>query len=90
MKTIYKYKLNSDGTTEPLMPHYAVVKHVAYQQQVLTVWAEVEIDNPPMTKFRSHIVVRGTGHPIGETGNHLATVPDPNGFHIWHIYEIEG
>ena len=85
MKIVYKYQLDPYGVLKPAMPSHAVVKHVAYQQRILNVWAEIdlEVENP---NTRTLFVI-GTGHDISPDLNHLATVHDPDGFHIWHIYD---
>ncbi len=89
MKKMYKYLLDMSGVTTLEMPTHAIVKHVAYQNRMLTLWAEVDTDNPLRANYKCHIEVLPTGAFVGDNYSHLATVHDPDGFHIWHIYEVE-
>lgn len=87
MKTIYRYSADieyDDFTID--MPVGAQVLHARAFAQAgglqVDVWAVV--DTEASTESRA-FSVRGTGHPLGEVGAHIATVFD--GGLVWHIFD---
>lgn len=86
MLTIHKYKLKVvDGLQEIIMPENAMPLTVALQNKELCLWAEVETDEKLTARlFR----VIGTGHPIPENCDWVATVQES--LFVWHIYEQYG
>ena len=81
-KTIHKYPLEIKDTQIINMPFGAIIRHVAFQDNALCLWAEVYPNNPPEPVT---IVVIGTGHLIPR-GAYIGTVHDPRGF-VWHVIE---
>lgn len=81
---IFKYELPivTDVITVP-MPKNARVITVQNQRGVVTLWAEVDADEPRVNRvFR----IIGTGHSFDRTGlRHAGTVQV--GALVWHIYE---
>lgn len=84
MSTIYKYALaiTDDATVE--MPRGAKVLAIesSLVPHALFLWAIVDPDAPLETR---HFSVRGTGHPLGDVGKHLATIQA--GPFVWHVFE---
>lgn len=50
--------------------------------RMLIMWAVVD---PRMPTEQRVFHVRGTGHPLGDVGPHIATVHD--GPFVWHVFE---
>lgn len=89
MRTVYKYKLNR-GTfdvSEVQIPSDAKIVLFDVQNHGLYIWAEVETDNPTVTRrFR----VMGTGWELSElpvyTLRHRASIQKDS--FVWHLYEL--
>lgn len=83
MKTIWKFQLPVGDDTTVTMPQGSVVLDVkAACTGLLELWAIVHPDAP--TEERT-FNVRGTGHPLGEVGEYLATATV--GQFVWHIFD---
>lgn len=84
MRTIWKFDLLVQDQTNVEMPDGAEVLSVqpTSTPAVLQLWATVDPDAP---KVRRRFEVRGTGHPLGAVGPHIATVQA--GMLVWHIFE---
>jgi hypothetical protein len=81
--TIYKYPFNIGDTVILRLPAGAEVIKWDVQNGVPYVWAKVNPDNPWQDQ---RFQLRGTGHPLGEVGKHLATF-----FHgpfVWHVFAL--
>jgi len=89
VKMIYKYLLNSYGTTDLDLQQRSEVLKVDLVDGSLYLWATV-LDTPTPVRPRTFEVV-GTGHPFSENltkDRYLGTVFD-NGF-VWHVFETTG
>lgn len=83
MKTVWKFELPVQDDVTVSMPQGAIVLDVqSAHAGMLTLWAIVHPDEP--TEDRA-FHVRGTGHPLGEVGQYVATVSD--GPFVWHVFE---
>ena len=86
MKTIHKYQLNY-GITSLQLPQGAIPIHADLQQDVPTLWVEVDTQMP-LIHYNIHIV--GTGHQMAESISpstrlsHVSTFQE--GGLVWHIY----
>lgn len=84
MRTIWKFEIPVTDEVAVTMPRGAEVIEVAHLMVgVLVMWAIVDTDEPEVSRRFS---IRGTGHPLGEVGEHLATVQTP-GVLVWHCFE---
>lgn len=87
-RVIYKYPLEiTDSQVIELQTEFPAIDilHIAMQDDVLTMWVEVDLDVPAQSV---PIFVVGTGHKLPTDAQmHLATVQDPHGF-VWHIYTL--
>lgn len=82
-KTIWKFEVPVEDDASVLMPRGAVVLDVkAKYSSALEVWAIVDPDEDREPRRFS---IRGTGHPLGQVGKHLATVRS-NAL-VWHVFE---
>lgn len=80
MKTIYKYPAGILN-----LPKGAIVRKAGMQGGVVTLWVEVDTDNPLEER---HFVSYGTGWEISEDRSlcYIDTVFD--GIYVWHVYEV--
>ena len=83
MKTIFKYSFNAGTRLEVDMPTGSTVVHVGEQNDDVTIWAQVESDNPKESRV-FNIVGTGRIIPTGLT-RYLGTVLI--GPYVWHVYE---
>lgn len=88
MRTIYKYPLPA-GECAISLPAGAKFLHVAEQGGRVSIWAEVETDNPAqMRRIKSY----GTGFemlPENRAQHHfIGTFMTDGGQYVWHVYEI--
>lgn len=85
---IWKFPLEVKGKPSVVeMPVSAHVIHVAMQQGVLCLWAEVaQYPNGNKTEMREFFTI-GTGWEFTKehVGEYIGTVH--NGLYVWHIYE---
>ena len=90
MKTIWKFTSkqgdHDDDERHIEMPQGANVLHAVAKAEwgrlVLTVWAVVD---PDANNEDRVFLLRGTGHPLGLVGPHVATCLD--GPFVWHVFE---
>lgn len=85
MKTIYKYTVPITWTDHEVeMPKGAQIlsTDVGDPFENILIWAVVDT-NAPLEVRR--LEIRGTGHPLGEVGDFIATVQDPP--YVWHVFE---
>lgn len=87
MKTIWKFIDHGRGEERRVvMPSNAQVVHATAESEgralVLTVWAVVD---PTAEREERVFHLRGTGHPLGLVGEHVATTI--HGPFVWHIFE---
>lgn len=85
MKTIWKYALSINVSTEVSMPGGADLRAVAVQgdNNFISLWAEVDPMATPQTR---HFFVVGTGHEFAGGARYVGTALDRDGF-VWHVYE---
>ena len=89
--TIWKFPLALEVEQTVEVPQNAKFLHVAYQDGLPTVWAEVDPDLP--REPRTFVIV-GTGHRVPETGGPTGKPPAYvgtvlRGAFVWHIYVEE-
>jgi hypothetical protein len=83
MKTVFKYLVPlEDEVVKIDMPTGAVLRHVASQGSMPTMWFEV--DPEAASELRQFKVI-GTGHVVPEGWDYIGTVM--TGVFVWHIYE---
>ena len=84
-KKIFKYPLEpSPASTQPLdLPAGAEVLHVGEQYMGIQLWAKVDPNAEPETRF---FRIYGTGQTLPDDAVHLGTV-QMNPF-IWHVFEL--
>lgn len=86
MNTIWRFETEVRGDDLTIaMPTGAQVLHAraaAFGGLTLTVWAVVDPTAPAEPR---PFCIRGTGHPLGDVGTHIATSLD--GPFVWHIFE---
>lgn len=83
MKTIWKFEIPVADEVTVSMPRYAEILDVkAASPSLLNLWAIVDTTSAPAPRRLS---IRGTGHPLGGVGKHIATTQaHPL---VWHIFE---
>lgn len=82
MRTVYKYPLPFKPHIYIDMPAGAKVRHVEMQNDVGTLWVEVETDNKTET-HEFYLVWTGEELP-SVAGEHVGTFQDRD--LIWHLY----
>jgi hypothetical protein len=84
MKTVWKYKIPDQTCLEVELPlgSYPLWGHI--QDGEVTMWVEVDKENPEK-KIRKFYVY-GTGYEIPFGARYVTTVYDVRW--IWHIYEV--
>lgn len=86
---IYKYDIWVTDNQIIQMKKNTVIRKVAYQDGQLRIWAEHDVNEYENTNRRFRIF--GTGHEIRTDAGELKfleTVFDPNGYLVWHVYEV--
>lgn len=89
MKTIWKYEIPLEDTFSLSMPEGAQVLTVQLQGGIPSLWAMVE---PSAPQEERRFAVIGTGNPIGEVGDYIATIQLHGGelvFHVFHGARLE-
>lgn len=84
MRTIYKYPLYPASPCRVEIPARSIIRHVGQQNDVPTLWVEVDITQDDKTR---EFFIYGTGHTIVDVENLVyvgTTVGDP---FVWHVYE---
>lgn len=91
MHTIWKYDL-SPGNLEVQMPRGAKLRHVGNQNEILTLWAQVDTEAPLVTRL---LPVHGTGHQIHtlnrgdgpELPRYVGSALMYNGMLVLHVFD---
>jgi hypothetical protein len=100
VKTVFKYPLAiTDGLQQVVMPGQSRIVHVGNQDELPTLWAEVQVDEdlrPALGSAaegrrmeRRTFFIAGTGHHVPEPSEHVGTVLTQGGRYVWHIYEFK-
>jgi len=83
MRTVYKYPI-TDIPMRVQIPDGAKILDAQMQEDIPTLWAEVETDNQRVV--RTFFIV-ATGQPLPkECARYIATMQD--GPLVWHVYEV--
>lgn len=86
MKTIHKYPLQTTGLIHLQMPMWALPLTVQLQQGIPTLWAQVDINQPTITKSFFVVV---TGGPLPEGAlKYIGTVQMHEGNFVLHVFEV--
>ncbi len=85
---IYRYPITPEGAPVK-MPAKAKVLHAGWVEarKIFCVWMLVD---PEVALEDRIFIVRATGDEVTEGMQHLNTVVMPDGFHVFHIFEITG
>lgn len=85
IKKVWKYNIPVNDSEHVIdMPYGARFVHAECQKShVVSLWFEV--DSEIAFKQARIFTIYGTGHPIPDTFEHIATVKD--GMFMWHVYE---
>lgn len=89
MRKVFKYELGND--LQELVSH-----KIPVGAKFLTLLQKPDEELPVMyfeieeaaRKEHRQFIIAGTGHKLGK-GNWLGTFLDRDGFHVWHVYELE-
>lgn len=91
MRTILK--VTFEGFTEvqdKQLPAGSVIRHVGEVRGLITMWFETDfgiMDRKDGEELETRrFVILGTGHPIPEGADYLATVPMAS--LVWHLFEV--
>ena len=86
MKTVWKYplKLDMDNLQRVQLPAGAVIQHVNAQNDIPTMWAEVNPDRN-VDEVRYFSVV-ATGASVPDKSVYIGTIHID--WTVWHIYEV--
>lgn len=91
MKQVLRYEI-PNGVTEVAfdMPALAKAIHFDYQsdRNTFSVWAEVNPKETITEIKRFKVVGTGPMFELPDTAQHVGSVVMPDGFHIWHLYEL--
>lgn len=66
------------------------MKHITGERNRIEVWVEATLSGESLASAiigTQHVQVFGTGHPIPDSAEHLATCID--GSLVWHLYRVE-
>ena len=87
MRTVWKYALDWTPAPQPLMiPYMSLVllgPHIAVQNDVICLWAEVDTEREPQ-EYVFH--VRGTGHEVPPDVDYLGSCLHRDGSLVWHVF----
>lgn len=91
---VYRYAIPTEslgayGEFTVNLPIDAAVIHFGYQEarQDFSLWATTEGDHIPLEN-RSFALV-GTGHDFDGGGRPVGSAIMPNGFHVFHLFEMK-
>ena len=85
MQKIYKYPMQIAEVSTVMMPIDAKILCIQVQDNVPTIWAIVDIENPVEKRF---FFMFGTGFQIKEEDyDYVATIQLLNGKLVYHIFE---
>jgi hypothetical protein len=84
--TIWKYQFDIDDTVIIDMPRDARIISLQMQNHLPALWAVVTPSNPVVRRV---ILIRGTGHPMGEALNrpHIGTFQLDGGLLVFHAFD---
>ena len=83
--TIWKYPLEITDSQSFVTPEVWNPIHIAYQDERLTLWAEVDADDEAVVERT--VVIVGTGNRYDAQGlAHIGSALDPNRPLVWHVY----
>ncbi|NCT90237.1 hypothetical protein GXB85_04615 [Cellulomonas sp. APG4] len=83
--TVWKFAVPITDQPVVEMPGWPQILSVAATSpRELALWAVVDPDAEPV---RHAFELRGTGHPLGRVGSHIATIQDPP--FVWHLFEAD-
>ena len=86
-KKIWKYPIKLGPQTID-MPKGSVIRHFALQNDIPTLW--VEVDSSAELVPRNFIIV-GTGHTFENTSlTYIGTVVGHEGVFVWHLFQEGG
>lgn len=86
-KTVWKYQLDPRfGTFDGFVPGSKKVVRFAFQGQIMCVWMEVDPTNHGGNKVS--LQAFGTGRPIPDHAQHLASCATPDGDFVFHLYDM--
>lgn len=85
-KTIWKFRLEVTDTQTVEMPIGAKILDAQMQHGELMLWALVD---PAAPKEPRSIIIHGTGHPVGNIGEHIATFQMNGGSLVFHAFESD-
>ena len=85
-RKVYKYQLPLQEELKIPMPMGAKVLHFANQNEIPTIWVEVDTDEQDRAKT---FFIVGTGHdiPTGKTVVYIGSALFAGGNLVWHLYE---
>ncbi len=85
MRTVWKFELSTApagyGTIDAQSGRILRVEPYMGVEGA-TLWIEVDSEAPPTVR---PFAIRGTGHPLSESAQHVHTWEDPP--FVWHLYE---
>lgn len=99
-EVIHKYRIDVEDDVTVSMPEGATVLHAAALETPSTtfrsldgrpvrtvhgrleLWARIDPQAPHVDR---RFAIRGTGHVLGDVGEHIGTVQDAP--YVWHIFE---
>lgn len=88
MRTVWKYEIPVSEHVELWAPEGMEIVHAApfmvQMPQVLVIWCLVETENP---QALHRLAVHGTGHPVGDGEEYVASVQVPP--FVWHVFQVE-
>lgn len=88
MKVVHKYQLTPDAFQSVEMPRDAQILDVQLQNDVLQLWALVDLGER-ITRIR-FIRIAGTGHPMHQPIiKYISTFQMARGQLVFHVFEVE-
>lgn len=80
--TVWKFTVPLANQSVVSIPLPAtILSAAAVGPRELALWAVVDPELPPLPHA---FELRGTGHPLGRVGSHVATIQDPP--YVWHLF----
>lgn len=87
VRTVHKWRLPvTDGPFPIALPVGSQLLHAEMAHgpsHDIEMWAEVETG---MNAEQRWFIVRGTGHPVPDDAEHIASMRD--GAFVWHLFEV--
>ncbi len=82
MRTIYKYEIK--GGCSIFLPRDARCVLLSDKDGSICAWFMHDKDYP---KIERRFVVLGTGFPVNDNLEWLASMVSRDGYHVWHLFE---